>query len=70
MVTFEENELPPLYLDMAQPGSKPKWKLVWGVGPSSIELHRGKGPVLYKPSLKQAGIVSHIAILPSPVLNE
>ena len=57
-VTFEEGELPPLYLDHKPAGEagKPKWRLASGVGPAGLEMDSSKSGRLWKPSLKAVGI--------------
>jgi hypothetical protein len=46
----------PLYLDMSEEGQKPKWTLVWGVGPQKLELDNSRSGRIYKPFLRQFGI--------------
>lgn len=60
LVKFEEDQPPPLYLDHHPRGEagKPKWKLASGVGPAGLELDSSRSNRLWKPSLKQFGIVA------------
>ena len=39
-MAFTADDLPPLYVNEASDGKKPKWVLVEGVGPTSFELDR------------------------------
>lgn len=42
LVSFEEGELPPLYMNDAQAGAKPKWTLCQGLGPKGLEVDKSK----------------------------
>lgn len=56
---FGDGELPPLYLDTRDSAAtKPKWKLVSGVGPAGVELDKSRSGRLYKPSLRPVGITT------------
>lgn len=50
---FEENEFPAIYEDVKRGNGKPKWSLIHGVGPYSLELDSSRSGRIYKPSLKE-----------------
>ena len=52
-----EPEMAPLYMNMqAKPLAKPKWTLVQGLGPPTLEVDRSRTGRVFKPSLRQFGI--------------
>ena len=58
IVSFEDDQPPPLFFDekpAGEPG-KPKWRLASGVGPAGLELDSSRSGRLWKPSLRAAGI--------------
>lgn len=58
---FEQETLPPLYLDRRPGGSlKPKWALVSGLGPPGVELDSSRSGRLHKPSLRTTGITAPV----------
>lgn len=51
--SFDVDELPPLYMDIqANTDKKPKWNLVSGLGPQTLELDSSRSGRIYKPFLK------------------
>jgi hypothetical protein len=58
VVSFEESQPPPLYLNHHPQGEagKPKWRLASGVGPAGLELDNSRSGRLWKPSLRPFGI--------------
>ena len=58
LVSFEDGQPPPVYVDenAAKGGIKPRYRLVQGVGPAGLELDRSRTGRLHKPSLRPFGI--------------
>jgi len=52
----------PLFMDVnnSSESKKPKWELVFGVGPARLELDSSRSGRIYKPSLKSTGL-SHLS---------
>jgi hypothetical protein len=68
LFSFEEGELPPVYENaQTNPGGKPKWRLVQGVGPAGLELDRSRTGRLHKPSLNPFGVDTAPLALPAAV---
>jgi len=57
MVFSEEDDNTPIYINMAEKDKKPKWTLMQGTGPKTLELDKN-GYTISKPSLRSCGIYS------------
>eukprot|EP01064_Diplonema_japonicum_P032894 TRINITY_DN6313_c0_g1_i2.p1 TRINITY_DN6313_c0_g1~~TRINITY_DN6313_c0_g1_i2.p1 ORF type:complete len:296 (+),score=74.76 TRINITY_DN6313_c0_g1_i2:219-1106(+) len=56
-VIYEEGEDPPIYVNRAaHEGGKPKWTLMQGVGPQSLELDKSRSGKVYKKSYRGSGL--------------
>uniref|UniRef100_A0A6U6CGC1 Uncharacterized protein n=1 Tax=Guillardia theta TaxID=55529 RepID=A0A6U6CGC1_GUITH len=51
---FDPAEPPPVYIDESDGSGKPRWTLLQGVGPKTLELDSSRSNRIYKPTLREA----------------
>ena len=58
-VKFIEEEYPPLYINSNREG-KPKWTLISGVGPQTLEMDRSRSGRIHAPTLREVSENIHL----------
>jgi hypothetical protein len=55
-------------MNMANENEKPKWTIIYGLGPKKMELDKSKSGRIYSPSIKQFGLNSESNLIKEKVL--